>query len=177
MRMRPMHEVQSLFGMGMYTDGWIDLKRPAHWDSIPKMTVTTKPGDIIFIPAWWWHEVRAGGDDGFTLGISNRGWMHIDNIRSWRHFPIMRFLPGVLSEYSGVGVMPILLDFVHCAPDLFSMLLVKLGLLSSDHLISGKFRSVQKTQHREYKSFNKIFRSTLAKRQNEEKDAKAAETK
>ena len=103
--------------------------------------------------------------------------MHIDNIRSWRHFPIMRFLPGVLSEYSGVGLMPILLDFVHCAPDLFSMLLVKLGLLSSDYLISGKFRSVQKTQHREYKGFNKIFRANLAKRQNEEKDAKAAETK
>ena len=148
MRMRPMHEQQYLSGFGMYAQGsWANLESPAYWDSIPKMTVTTKPGDILFIPPWWWHEVRAGGDDGFTLGISNRGWTHLENVRTWRHYPIVRFLPGVLSKYSGAGLMPILLDFVHCAPDLVGMLLVKIGLLSPAHL-SAKLRSVQKSQHK-----------------------------
>ena len=45
----------------------------------------------------------------------------------------MRFIPGVLSKFpQGAGLMPILLDAVHATPELFSSLLLRIGLISED---------------------------------------------
>ena len=150
MRMRPMHGARYIQGARLYDEGWTTLKRPTHWNSIPKMTVTTRPGDILFIPAWWWHEIRIE-DDSFSLGISNRNHMRVD---SWRHSPILRFLPGILSIPSvGAGLMPILLDAVHYTPDIVVLLLFQTGAVAenrlSDIIKSGRVQQVQHQTNRQ----------------------------
>lgn len=144
MRMRPMHGRQHLSGTGLYEQSWNTLKRPSHWDSIPKMTVTTRPGDMLFIPTWWWHEIRIE-KDGFSLGISNRNqW----NLMPLQHSPIVRFIPGVLSKFpKGAGLMPFLLDVVHVAPTYLGVLLSQMGIIADERLDIFFKVTVEDTQH------------------------------
>ena len=141
MRMRPIQGLKYMVGAGLYEQSWNTIERPSHWDSIPKMTVTTRPGDILFIPTWWWHEVRIE-NDGFSVGISHRNhWTDLP----LRQYPLVRFIPGVLSKFpQGAGLMPILLDAVHATPELFSSLLLRIGLISEDRY---PHPTVEATQH------------------------------
>ncbi|MCG9892177.1 MAG: cupin-like domain-containing protein [Thermosynechococcaceae cyanobacterium MS004] len=45
---------------------------------IPHYRVTLEPGDVLFIPPWWWHAVRNVSD--LTIGIANRV-----NIEDWAY--------------------------------------------------------------------------------------------
>jgi Cupin-like domain len=38
--------------------------------NIPYITVTLDPGDVLFIPPWWWHAVR--NESELTIGVANR---------------------------------------------------------------------------------------------------------
>lgn len=37
---------------------------------IPHIRVTLDPGDVLFVPPWWWHAVRNESD--LTIGVANR---------------------------------------------------------------------------------------------------------
>jgi hypothetical protein len=37
---------------------------------IPHISVTLDPGDVLFIPPWWWHAVR--NESELTIGVANR---------------------------------------------------------------------------------------------------------
>jgi Cupin-like domain len=37
---------------------------------IPYISVTLDPGDVLFIPPWWWHAVR--NESELTIGVANR---------------------------------------------------------------------------------------------------------
>jgi hypothetical protein len=37
---------------------------------IPHISVTLEPGDVLFIPPWWWHAVR--NESELTIGVANR---------------------------------------------------------------------------------------------------------
>jgi hypothetical protein len=36
---------------------------------VPKYTVHLKPGDVLYVPPWWWHEVTNHGE---TIGVPVR---------------------------------------------------------------------------------------------------------
>jgi hypothetical protein len=38
---------------------------------VPKYVVVLEPGDILFVPGWWWHEVK---NIGLTIGVPFRSW-------------------------------------------------------------------------------------------------------
>jgi Cupin-like domain len=37
---------------------------------IPHISITLDPGDVLFIPPWWWHAVR--NESELTIGVANR---------------------------------------------------------------------------------------------------------
>ena len=112
--LRPFHGLGYVFGLGAYrpgADGWAG--DGSGWTDAferltPKLTVTTRPGDLLYIPAWWMHEIRVD-DDEFSFGVSTRafGW----NLRNWQLWPVLRFLPGV--NPSGAGATGVTLDMLH----------------------------------------------------------------
>ena len=104
--LRPTHGLGYVFGLGAYrpgADGWSG--DGSGWTDAfeklaPKWTVTTRPGDQLFIPAWWMHEVRID-TDGFSFGVSTRalGW----RAANWRLWPMLRHLPGIGNNPSGAS--------------------------------------------------------------------------
>ena len=56
------------------------------------MVATTRPGDVLYIPPWWWHEVTLESP-GFSFGVSNRGYDFM--MGGWRKWPVLRFVPWI----------------------------------------------------------------------------------
>jgi hypothetical protein len=112
--LRPLHGLGYIDGLGAYrhgADGWAG--NDSGWTDAfarlaPKLTVTTRPGDMLWIPPWWMHETRAD-QPGFTFGVSTRGFGWTG--RSWRLWPLLRFLP--LVNPTSAGIDGLLLDSVH----------------------------------------------------------------
>ena len=108
--MRPMHADNHVIGFGAYND-WRTMNRTEHFSRIPRIEVTTLPGDVLYIPPWWWHEVILPGSE-FSIGLSNRGigWQS-----SWSRAPLLRFIPWISGELSVGGLT---LDTVQMLPAL-----------------------------------------------------------
>lgn len=60
---RPFNHCLSLYGS--FHAG--DANAPIH--RLPRLTVTLEPGDLLYNPPWWWHEVV---NDGETIGCALR---------------------------------------------------------------------------------------------------------
>lgn len=60
---RPFNHCLSMYGS--YHAG--DPAAPIH--RLPRLTVTLEPGDLLYNPPWWWHEVV---NDGETIGCALR---------------------------------------------------------------------------------------------------------
>ena len=70
--LRPTLGTSYVAALGAYSD-WATLARPPHYDRIPTLTTTTRPGDVLYIPPWFLHEVVLARPGEFSFGISNRG--------------------------------------------------------------------------------------------------------
>lgn len=104
---RPVHGFLYSNAFGIY-NAWKPKKFKAHMEHIPKQHVTLHPGDVLYIPPWWWHEIQI--ESGFNAGVSTRTLV---DIHKWTRLPIARFLPGI-NPYWSLGGMA--MDVVHLFP-------------------------------------------------------------
>lgn len=79
-----------------------------HIHHIPSYTVDLGPGDLLYVPPWWWHDTKIHG--GYSLGISARGqdW-GADVSLLWggtsiANAPSFRFLP-FFDGWNGLDAM------------------------------------------------------------------------
>ena len=112
---RARHGDHYVIGLGSAND-WRSLARPAHWDRLPRQHVVTRPGDVLFIPPWWWHEVSLDNPGEFSLGTSNRGFDYLDPAQ-WYRWPVLRFVPWFNSGPWSLNRLA--LDLVHTLPASF----------------------------------------------------------
>ena len=91
--LRPTLGTSYVAALGAYSD-WATLARPPHYDRIPTLTTTTRPGDVLYIPPWFLHEVVLARPGEFSFGISNRGALAHDQ-QSWRRWPVLRYVPWI----------------------------------------------------------------------------------
>jgi len=89
--LRPMHGHGHVAAPGVAVD-WRQLTRRRHFSRLPRMVATTRPGDVLYIPPWWWHEVTLESP-GFSFGVSNRGYDFM--MGGWRKWPVLRFVPWI----------------------------------------------------------------------------------
>ena len=113
-------EISSATSSGRHFQGWLtdwrSLARPAHWDRLPRQHVVTRPGDVLFIPPWWWHEVSLDNPGEFSLGTSNRGFDYLDP-GQWYRWPVLRYVPWINSGPWSLNRLA--LDMVHTLPASF----------------------------------------------------------
>ena len=103
--MRPLHGTSHV--LSSVYDDWVQPARRAHLSRLPRYTVTMRPGDVLFVPPWWWHEVVLGAQ-GFSFGVSTRG---MGMRGAWHRWPILRFLPPISGgPWTADGLA---LDLVH----------------------------------------------------------------
>lgn len=69
------------------------LERYPLYGSVPKYHVTLDPGDLLFVPSWWWHEVK---NLDLTVGVPIRAWIGARNFSGSN--PFFLFLT-ILSRY------------------------------------------------------------------------------
>lgn len=116
----PPEQLPNLYAFSVFIHLWSGLKRRASYSQVypdrPDLTtfpkfqvalqqkceVTLNPGDILFIPVGWWHEVRSMGE-GVVCSV-NRFWSIFPRNRAlyswnkWRiHFGSGLALPHLLS--------------------------------------------------------------------------------
>lgn len=77
-----------------------------HIHAIPSISVDMEPGDLLYVPPWWWHDTRV--HSGYSLGISARGqdWPG----SSFWDLPVVRFL----TQWNGLDAM--VFDTFHVLP-------------------------------------------------------------
>ncbi|CAE7262436.1 ppm2 [Symbiodinium sp. CCMP2456] len=79
----------------------------AHMHAISSYTVNMRPGDVLYVPPWWFHDTRVHG--GFSLGISARGqdW---PGGSAW-DLPVLRFL-----RFDDFSLNAMMLDLFYVLP-------------------------------------------------------------
>ncbi len=88
---------------------------------VPKFVAHLKPGDLLYVPPWWWHEIKNFGE---TIGIPIRVMTH-DDTNYPSNLSMVFTSPAV-----GVSVMPAFKRVI------FGM--GKKGLILSDNLTKSK---------------------------------------
>ena len=61
-----------------------DLDKFPRFKEISGLEAKLQPGDILFIPAFWWHQART-----ITTAINLNRWVFTANIcKTWQEYPV-----------------------------------------------------------------------------------------
>ncbi len=74
---------------GLFAFGEQDMFDPSDISQkIPHIDVTLDPGDVLFVPPWWWHAVS--NESELTIGVANR--IDVENRAYWASNRLFTFL-------------------------------------------------------------------------------------